>query len=437
MGGNYSIPGNIGSDYTVYVDNPSNPTFITGYRFEDTWYTAEGTEIQDPNILDAGSGVSPYLKNPSSPTTELAAFEDYEPQINAMPRISFSFPISDVALFFAHYDVLTQRPTQSSWSDPRIYYFFNNIGGTINNPNLKPTKTIDYELGFQQKLTNSSSLKLSAFYREMRDMIQIYRFNGAYPKDYTSFNNIDFGITKGLTITYDLRRTNNARITAYYTLQFSDGTGSSSTTAQALVSAGLPNLRTEFPLAWDRRHQFNIFFDYRYSEGKDYNGPKIQRKKSGKPPVNILQNTGVTFTLNGGSGTPYTRSRNIYAQNAGGTRLTRGTYNGSRLPWQFRLDFVIDKDITFNIGQGENQRKGFLNVYFRINNLLNQKNVLGVYPATGNPDDDGYLAAAEWQRQINDQIDSESFRDQYEIFIDSPFNYSRPRSIRFGLIFSF
>lgn len=437
MGGNYSVPGNIGSDYTVYVDNASNPTFITGYRDESTWFTAEGTEIQDPNILDVGSGVSPYLKNPNSPTTELAAFQDYEPQVNVMPRISFSFPISDVALFFAHYDVLTQRPTQSSWSDPRVYYYFNSITNTINNPNLKPTKTIDYELGFQQKLTNSSSLKLSVFYREMRDMIQIYRFNGAYPKDYTSFNNIDFGITKGMTITYDLRRTNNARITAYYTLQFSDGTGSSSTTAAALVNAGLPNLRTEFPLAWDRRHQFNIFFDYHYSEGKDYNGPLIQRRKSGKSPVQLLKNTGVTFTINGGSGVPYTRSRNIYSQLGGGTRLLRGTYNGSRLPWQFRIDFVADKDITFNIGKGENQRRGYLNIYFRINNLLNQKNVMNVYPATGNPDDDGYLAAAEWQREINDQIDPQSFRDQYTIFIDSPFNYSNPRTIRFGLIFSF
>jgi len=190
-------------------------------------------------------------------------------------------------------------------------------------------------------------------------------------------------------------------------------------------------------LAWDRRHQFNIFFDYRYGEGKDYNGPVINRRKSGKTPVQLLKNTGVTFTINGGSGVPYTRSRNIYSQLGGGTRLLRGTYNGSRLPWQFRIDFVVDKDITFNIGKGENQRGGYLNIYFRINNLFNQKNVMNVYPATGNPDDDGYLAASEWQREINDQIDPQSFRDQYTIFIDSPFNYSNPRTVRFGLIFSF
>ncbi|MBU2649383.1 MAG: TonB-dependent receptor [Bacteroidetes bacterium] len=435
--GDYDIPSNMGSDYVVYVDNVANPTTIIGYRDEDTWYNAQGTEILDPTALDAGSGISPYIINPDAERPEIEAFEDYEPQVNIMPRISFSFPISDEALFFAHYDVLTQRPTSNFASDPSTYYFFNNVSGIINNPNLKPSKTIDYELGFQQKLTNTSSLKFYVFYREMRDDIQVYRYNGAYPKDYTSFNNIDFGTVKGLTINYDLRRTSNARISAYYTLQFADGTGSSTTTAAALVASGLPNLRTTNPLAWDRRHQFNVFIDYRYADGNEYNGPVIQRTKSGKPPVQILKNTGLSLTLTGGSGTPYTRSRNIYSQLSGTSRLLKGTYYGSRLPWQFRIDLRLDRDFFFNLGKGDNKRASNLNVYFQINNVLNTKNVMGVYPATGNPDDDGYLAAAEWQRDINDQLDPQSFRDLYAIFINNPGNYSSPRTIRFGLIFNF
>ena len=430
-------PDNMGSDYIVYVDNVSHPTFITGYRDEDTWYNAEGTEIQDPNILNVGSGVSPYLVNNTLTTPPMESFQDYNPQINVMPRISFSFPISDVALFFAHYDVLTQRPTSNVFSDPRVYLFFNNIGGTINNPNLKPSKTIDYELGFQQKLSPTSSLKFVAFYREMRDMIQIYRFTGAYPKDYTSYNNIDFGTVKGMTIQYDLRRTNNARISAYYTLQFANGTGSSTTTAAALVASGLPNLRTTYPLAWDRRHSFNVFFDYRYRRGADYNGPVIKRDKKGKAPVQLLNNMGLSMTLTGGSGTPYTRSRNIYSQLGAGSRLLQGTYFGSRLPWQFRMDIRIDKDIPLTLGKGDDPRQGNLNIYFSINNVLNTKNVMAVYPATGNPDDDGYLAAPEWQREINEKLDPQAYRDMYAIFVDRPWHYSSPRTIHFGLIFNF
>ncbi|MBE0641441.1 MAG: TonB-dependent receptor, partial [Bacteroidales bacterium] len=191
-----SHPGNMGDDFIVYVNDVNNPTSITGYRNESTWYNADGKEITDPSGLDVGQGVSPYLVN-TSEVLSSSAFKDYEPQTNLMPRISFSFPISDEALFFAHYDVLTQRPTDFERMDPTDYLFLEARTGYINNPSLKPSRTIDYELGFQQKLSNTSSLNFSTFYREMRDQIQAYRFSGAYPQSYYSYNNIDFGTVKG------------------------------------------------------------------------------------------------------------------------------------------------------------------------------------------------------------------------------------------------
>ena len=54
-----------------------------------------------------------------------------------------------------------------------------NVGGLLNNPDLKPEKTIDYELGFAKKLTLSSALKMSLFYKELRDMIQVTNVLGA------------------------------------------------------------------------------------------------------------------------------------------------------------------------------------------------------------------------------------------------------------------
>ncbi|MEZ4906612.1 MAG: hypothetical protein R2771_02970 [Saprospiraceae bacterium] len=38
---------------------------------------------------------------------------------------------------------------------------------------MKPEKTIDYEVGFQQKLSNNSALKIQTYYREQRDMIRL------------------------------------------------------------------------------------------------------------------------------------------------------------------------------------------------------------------------------------------------------------------------
>jgi len=435
----WQVPGNIGDDFVVYVDKFDNPSQVVGYRDGNIWYNSEGVEIQDPSIFDVGSGIQPLVKNKDQQNVEINSFKDYDPQINIMPRISFSFPISDDALFFAHYDVLTQRPTSNIFSSPATYYFFNTTSGRINNPSLKPTKTIDYELGFKQKLTNSSSITFTTFYREMRDMIQLYRFTGAYPKDYTSYNNLDFGTVKGLTLEYDLRRTNNVRLRASYTLQFADATGSSTTTAASLIAAGLPNLRSTFPMPWDRRHQFNIVLDYRFANGKNYNGPKINRDKSGKAPIDLLSDFGFSLTVNGGSGTPYTASTNVTSPLSGGNNLLKGTYGGSRLPWQFRLDLRVDKDFYFKskAGNGDNQKRTYMNVYFQVLNLLNTKNVVNVYPYTGNADDDGYLSAPEWQRQINSQIDPQSFYDLYSVFVDSPFNYSAPRQIRLGLIFNF
>jgi outer membrane receptor protein involved in Fe transport len=429
-------PANIGSDYVVYVDDANNPSVITGYRLNDKWYNAAGGVITDPKILDMGNGVSPYLVDPNDNTVKPTVFKDYEPQVNYMPRISFSFPISDEALFYAHYDILTQRPTTGIVIDPISYYYINVIGssGTINNPALYPEKTIDYELGFQQKINNASSLKLAVFYREMRDQIQQYRLTGAYPRTYYSYTNIDFGTVKGLTLTYDLRRTGNARVRFNYTLQFADGTGSDPNAAQAIIRSDQPNLRTLNPLAYDRRHQFNISIDYRFSSGKEYNGPVINRKKSGKAPVQLLSNLGANFTVTGGSGTPYTKSSKVMQYGAMGP--IKGSINGARLPWQFNINMRIDKDFNFSLSKTKN-RPATINLYLDILNLLNTENVTVVYPATGSATDDGYLAAPEWQTQINNQINPDSYRDLYSVWIQNPYNFSSPRQIRLGLMFTF
>ena len=232
-----NLPSNIGNNFIVYVDNPSNPTTITGYRNGTQWYDKNGNPVTSPTIVDP-TGVKPYLENPSNTTMSTNVFQQYTPQVSYMPRISFSFPISDDALFYAHYDILTQRPTSNyDELNPIAYYFINVVGpsgGTVTNPNLKPEKTIDYELGFQQKINNASSLKLSMFYRDMQDQIEQFRLSGAWPATYYSYTNIDFGTVKGLTVSYDLRGTGNARVRFSYTLQFADGTGSNADDAEHL-----------------------------------------------------------------------------------------------------------------------------------------------------------------------------------------------------------
>ena len=444
-------PSNIGSDYVVYVDNLNNPKAILGYRSGDTWYTADGVIATDPNVIATASGtgqIQPYLVNPGNKVLKADIFKDYEPQITVMPRIAFSFPISDEANFFAHYDVLTQRPPQNNRFDI-LQYERIQLSPSVNNPDLKPEKTIDYELGYSQILNErkNSALTLTAFYKELRDMLQVISVNYAYFQsqfNYTTLGNIDLGTVKGLTVAYDLRRTGPIQVNASYTLQFAEGTGSSATDNLNLINSGQPNLRTTIPLSYDQRHTIVTNLDYRFGSGKDYHGLTWTRRKGtdNEKAIQIFANMGANVTFRAGSGTPYTRQASA-TQEASFNQVQRprleGSINGSNLPWQVRMDLRIDKDIEvkWGRGDGEEKKKSFLNIYLVVLNALNSKNVMDVYRYTGNADDDGYLASAVAQSQIASQNDPQSFRELYSIKVNDPRNYSIPRRIHLGLTLNF
>jgi len=425
-----SIPSNIKKGAAVYVDNKLDPKAIVGYRAGDQWYDADGNEINDATVLYRNGTIQPYLVSPNDrpgDETFLGAFKDYQPVISMMPRISFSFPISDEALFFAHYDILTRRPTAfESRIDPYSYLFIEQSASSVfSNSNLDPEKTIDYELGFQQKLSNSSSLKLSAFVREQRDMIQVISLIGAYPINMKTYGNIDFGTVKGFTATYDLRRTNNVQFKASYTLQFASATGSDASTGLNLINSGQPNLRATLPTDFDQRHAINLVLDYRFGEGKNYNGPKWFG-------TDVFANAGCNFVVQSGSGTPYTK-RDI------NTDYVIGSINGSYMPWRTTINMKVDKSFSLKFGKNEegNERMADLNVYVDVSNLLNTQTILKVYSYTGNADDDGFLNAAKNQSVINASTDPESYRNYYQMIINNPARYTFPRRIRLGLIFSF
>ncbi|MBL4586021.1 MAG: TonB-dependent receptor, partial [Flavobacteriales bacterium] len=440
-GNSVSHPGNIDGSAVVYVNSIEDPTLIIGYRDGDVWFDSEGIEVTDPTVLRTGTGIAPYLINPDQEVLTSSSFKDYTPQVTVMPRISFSFPISDNALFYANYDVLSQRPLTGSRLNVMDYMFLENRNNQINNPNLKPSTKIEYRIGFKQTIGKRSAIELSASYAEMRNQIASIRITEAYPRTYTTLGNLDFGTVKGLTVSYDLRRTNRIQMRVSYTLQFADGTGSNATTGLGLINAGFPNLRVIQPLDIDQRHNFVLTADYRFAMGKRYKGPKTVTK--GGKTLNWLQGFGVNAIIRAGSGNPYSRQSNTTAQGfigGGGATFLDGSINGSSRPWTFRIDMRVDKDIVLTWKKekdGKSAKKSNMTIYVDIQNLLNTKNVLGVYRKTGNPDDDGFLLAAEHQPTIAAQTDEQAFRDQYAVKINNPFNYSLPRRIRLGLLINF
>ncbi len=457
-GSQFAHPTNLEADKTfVYLKNSDDPSAgVAGYRLDSRWYDAFGNELATgANVANASSTgtITPYLaeldnikdineirgliQDPKRFKPE-GTFTKYIPQWVIMPRLQFSFNIAQNALFFAHYDVLSQRPQGSrSLMEPTDYLFFNqNISTPINNPNLRPERTIDFELGFKQKLADFAAVTISAYYREFRDQVQIRYFTFAFPKNYITYDNIDFGTVKGFKLDLEMRRIKNFKATANYTMQFAEGTGSSDQAQLSLAQGGFDNLRTISPLNFDARNMINLILDYSFASGKEYDGPV---SKSG---TQILANSGFNFNIRARSGTPFTSQSNVTpdALNAAPKRLSQGSINGSRLPWNFRVDFRIFKgfDIVTNKNKDrEFQRTLNFQVYLQIQNLLNAANPINVYRFTGNPDDDGYLSSTLSDSPKDAAYNPQSFVDLYRAFVNDPSNYSLPRRIFLGFQFNF
>lgn len=428
-------PANIGDDYKVYVNGINDPS-VKAYRNGNTWYYDDGTQANDGNLIFGGGVVVPFLQDTVTGDditlegfrTE-TAFEDYTPQINWLPRLAFSFPISEDANFFMHYDILVQRPP-SNWEVTPLDYFYFYIPGRTpgNNANLRPERVTDYEVGFQQRLNQNSALKFSAYYRELRDMIQSRTI--LYVPTigrYDTYGNEDFGTVKGFTVQYDLRRIQNAELRLAYTLQFADGTGSDANSQRGLTTRG--NIRTLFPLNYDERHNIAAIFDYRFASGRQYNGPRIGNS-------DILSNFGVNIQASAASGRPYTA--NLRPSRFGSSGAV-GAINGNRLPWRFNLDMRVDKSINL---APAGKKDLVVNVYLRVANLLDRRNVVGVYRYTGSPTDDGYLATAEGQGVVENVAAQEgrsvqAYLNSYSWAMLNPNNFTQPRRIYIGASFAF
>ena len=425
------LPNGIDGDYAVYVAG----TEVVGYRdLEGNFYDAAG----DESIATGINGIT-ALGQPKAVgdgALSAAAFEDYEPELTVMPRIGVTFPVTDQALFFASYNVTSSRPTENAFETIQGYESVRSGQGTLNNANLKPEITTQYELGFRQRLGQRAALTLSGFYRTQRNKITLRNINQGFPAPFTTYTNQDFTTTKGAELGFELRRTNNVAVNANYTLSFAEGTGSDSRTASIIAwrspSGFFPN--TLSPLDFDQRHNINLSVDYRLGEGE---GPMVGG-------VRLLEGFGFNILSVFKSGVPYTQ----LDEQASGLPITNsnnggaaGPINGVTTPWTSRIDLRVDR--AFNLGPAS------LKGYIWVQNLLDQDLVFGVYRTTGEVNDDGFVASdPELINTIDTQIERDAYAFQYGQYVGGPVVvngfrvggnqlYGLPRRIRLGVILDF
>lgn len=302
------------------------------------------------------------------------------------PRVGLAHPVSDkTSVYFAygHY-----------FQIPRFYDLYRNHelsdilanDALVGNPNLKPEKTVSFEVGLQHELKKDWGLNLTAYTKDISNLISSqYYFVG---RDYTTFTNADFGTVRGVDFTLDKQLSNFYNFRLTYSLMSAMGNMSDPTEGY-YYREDRAHLRPNrnYPLDFDQRHKLVAYLTVKLP--KDFGSPIFEL---------ITFNT--VFTV--GSGLPYTpTSRESEESNI------VPEPNSGRRPWTYNLDLRMSKEISID--------KFKLTLYMNVNNVFDSKNTRYVWSRTGEALSEGPTSIRPFDRQAN------------------PENLFPRRSVKFGL----
>ncbi|MGB2868603.1 MAG: carboxypeptidase-like regulatory domain-containing protein [Bacteroidota bacterium] len=388
-----------GNEVDSGPDGPQKPTFASAYvqnkievrdlvlnvglRYE--YYDTKAKTFADPTLPDSSF-------NTGLDVIDQSKLVSADPFSLVLPRVSFSFPVTDRTVFYAMYGKYAQLASLN-----QLYVGNTLLSRTISPVSrgnayltpvgflMKPERTTQYEMGFRQQLSDNLAFSLTGFYKDLRDQLSLRSYLNANGIPlYNAYVNEDFGTTKGLELTLDLRRTERLAARISYTLSDARGTGSNSRSAQGAQESniGIPSSFIN-PLDFNQTHRGTVMLDYRFNEGDG--GP-------------ILEGVGINALFTFSSGHPYTKLAALKdlgqasAWSVGVYPLSDPRFshpvepiNASTTPWIFNIDLNLSKTFFFGGFTGE--------LYVNILNALNTKQVLYVYPTTGTSTDDGWLTS--------------------------------------------
>ena len=356
------------------------------------------------------------------------------------PRLGISFAVTDQTVFHAQYGKFVQQTRlRDAYTGP-FATAVNLAGGfEITAPvgyNIRPTRTTQYEVGFTQQIGEFGSFDITGYYKDIQNQVVFNKItvaNDSEFQDYNTLENGDFATTKGLEISFNMRRLERYQANGSVTLQDARGTGSFPNSNRGIVGAPLDGV-TIFapqyisPLEYNNSFSGSINLDYRF--GID-DGPSW------------LERFGVSALATFTSGHPYTTG--IGGADLEGDARDRQPVeplNSSTTPSTLQIDLRLDK--TFDVADLFD-----INVYVHVINLFDALNIENVFLRTGSVDDDGYLSDPSTGGQL-----IETFGPEYEAlyralnidyyqqwqyattgapFTTTPYFYGPPRQIRFGI----
>lgn len=334
-----------------------------------------------------------------NPTT--SAREKSKPTTQLSPRLGLAYQITSTGAVHVSYGHFFQTPNLDYlYVNPEfeLYYLQSTVSpppnSTLNilgNASLKPTKTVSYEIGLQQQLSDDFALDVIAFRKDIRNLVStevLQLYTGGY---YSRYINRDYANVKGITISLEKRQ--NEGIVGIggsidYTFQVAKGNASDPNDIFLNAMSGKETIKQMQFLDWDRQHQLNATISF--GTMNDYNASIIGRVATGFPYTSVY-----------GSG--------AYID------------NNSRKPLIVTFDLYYYKN--FNIAGLT--YTGFV----RIFNLFDRLNELDVFPDTGRA---GYSLTPFHQSYLHPR----GINEMEDYFIRPDF-YGAPREIQIGFSVEF
>lgn len=396
-----------------------NPTpFGESYNYQPSYgYTFVQHKLEYHDVIINAGLRYDYL------SSRVAYFED--PLDKANSEIKVSTPKSQISprLGISHpvgYNTILRFNYGYFFQPPKYWTMYTNLDGEVNsgfpligNPELEPEKTMAYEVGLNHALSSSVILDVTAFYKDIENLIATRAIDIFGPQGVvTGFVNEDYSSVKGFDIALEKRRSRYLAGAVNYSLMFARGNSPAETFAYYNVITDPDETLPvkAYPLDFDQRHTLIVNADLRTPH--DWKG-----KLFGVIPLSGAW--GVNVVARYGSGLPYTKYNLKTGQRIGGI-------NSFSLPPVYRIDTRFNRDFYFH------ESGKFLSLFVEIENLFNRRNVVNVYAATGLPDDDG-VDYSDGGALVTDKRAGEL----YDLIINDPQNFGPPRTIRLGLQFNF
>jgi outer membrane receptor protein involved in Fe transport len=346
-----------------------------------------------------------FLPTPNSPTLlpgvdRSKILVNAEPKHQWSPRLGVSFPITDRGIIHFSYGHFFQMPPfLFLYANPEFKYSYATGTPTYGNANLYPEKTVTYELGLQQQLSDNIAMNVTGFSKDVRDLLATQQIRISGDESYYKYVNKDYANIKGITLSFTKRRTAGdlLGVTVDYTFQVAEGNETASDAFFLDLSSGRQSEKIPVLLDWDQTHTLNM--TVAVGRANDWNVTLVGRLGSGLPY------------------TPQVTSETIFLQT-----------NSGRKPTQITVDLLADKTFTYKSFQ--------FTVFAKVFNLFDSLSERIVYSSTGRA---GYAleqiqGPALETDKISARIPGVHSADEYFV---RPQYYLPPREVRLGVSLEF